>query len=398
MSSELVKSAAIDLALLPKLDRPHHPDSPSGLGLKEACPCFENKQSEILHERTVAGTRGHAVAETGEDDNELSDEDAAAAVDCIQFVAQRRVLMERSGPVTELKEQYLAIDDEDTTAGYFDHALLNHNITYAEIIDFKFGRWHVTDAADNAQAISYTLGLFRAYPTLQQIRFFFKMPILEHVSEALFDRSQIPALYLRICTIVARAKSARTAGDFAAAAPHVGVCNFCKHLGQCPKVADFALKVGAKYYPLQIPSSVEPYAITTARDISLGLRLAQVLAGWCAAVKQTITHRILSQEADIPEGYVLQSKTEREVVDVEKYKQVALRRITQEQYNASCNPVFGRIEKHIKDAQPRGEKTAAIDAFNAELAAEGAVKEGAPFTFLKAVSIKDAAEGTTNKH
>lgn len=389
MSGELVKTVPIDLATLPKLDRPHHLDSPSGLGMKEACPCFENMQSAVLHERTVAGTRGHAVAETGEDDNELSDDDAAAAVECIQFIAQRRALMERSGPVTELKEQYLSIDDEDTTAGYFDHALLNHDITYAEIVDFKFGRWHVVDAASNPQAISYTLGLFRAYPTLQQIRFFFKMPILEHVSEALFSRSQIPELYLRICTIVARAKAARATGDFAAAKPHVGICTFCRHLGRCPKVAELALKVGAKFHPLQIPDSVLPSAIHGTRDTTLAMRLSQVLGVWAGAVRQTITNRVVCREADVPEGFVIAQKSEREVVNPEKYKEIALKHVTPEQYQNSCNVVFGRIEKCIKDAHPRGQKTAAIASFNSELESAGAIKSGDSFTFLKAVSSKD---------
>lgn len=378
------------------VERPHHRYSPSKLQSLEACPCYESKESKVVHERTTAGTKAHGVAESGVDDNSLSDDDAANAAECIDFIEGHRRTMELAGPVLEIKEAYLPVDDvvlpdgtEHTTAGYCDHALVSHCRTHAIMADWKYGRWIVTAAPENTQGIAYCLGLFRMFPTLQRIRFFFKQPLLEHVSEATFTREQIPALYLRIQTIVARAVTARQAGDFKTAAPTVPVCNFCSHLGKCPAVAAIAIRVAKKFYPLGVPDSITPTELHSTRSTVAGLALASVVACWAKAYRTQVTDRIIRGEADIPPGHKIQIKSDRDVSDPEKYKTVALRRLTPEQYEKSCTVVFGKVEACIKDAAPRGSKKAAIDSFNAELVSEGAVVHGQPYSFLRAISTKD---------
>jgi len=388
--------------------RVHHPYSPSTLQSLEACPCYIGKQSAVEHERTTAGTRAHGVAESGEDDNRLSDEDAAAVAECLDFVEGHRVELEarriRDASLTgreqpellEIKEAYLPIDDVilpdgtlHTTAGYCDHALIAHCRTYAIMADWKYGRWFVTAAPENTQGIAYALGLFKKFPTLQRIQFFFKQPLLEHVSEAVFTREQIPALYLRIQTIVARAVAARQSGDFSSATPTVPVCNFCANLGKCPAVAAMIIRVSKKFHPLGVPDDVTPSALHSSRDTVQGLELAAVAACWAKAYKTQVTDRILRGEADIPPGHKIQTKADREIADAEKYKSIALRRLTPGQYEQSCTVVFGKVEGFIKDAAPRGSKKAAIETFNAELEAEGALVKGQPYSFLKAVSTKE---------
>src|SRR6267142_3971383 len=237
--------------------RTHHPYSPSKLQYLEACPCYENRESN--HERTLAGTIAHGVAESGKDDNRLGDDDAAAAAECLDFVEQRRRLMQEDAlavPIIELKETYLPIDDlqfadaQSTTAGYIDHGFISHDGTYAEIFDWKFGFWPVEQADNNLQGLAYCLGTFHRFPKLEKVRFFFKQPHLQTISDVLVSRADVPALYLRIQVVVARARAARTAGNFDTARPMVPVCNFCAHIAKCPKVTEFACRVGAKFHPL----------------------------------------------------------------------------------------------------------------------------------------------------
>src|SRR6266850_879366 len=129
--------------------RLHHPRSPSTLQSREACPCYESR-NDVVHERAIAGTMAHNVVETGSDDERLSDDDAAAAAECLDFYSRRLQLMseararavdekwhstldmrpeqaERSiDQLIELKETYLPVDDckyadaDSTTAGYID--------------------------------------------------------------------------------------------------------------------------------------------------------------------------------------------------------------------------------------------------------------------------------------
>jgi hypothetical protein len=411
--------------------REHHPYSPSTLQNLEACACYESKQSETPHERTTAGTRAHGVAETGVDDNRLDDDDAAAAAECLDFVDQRRQLLEEARTrsmqdlteverihvlaVKELKETYLPIDDvefkesrivkktlEDgtevlvfeeriikgSTAGYVDHGFLSHDRKYAELFDWKFGFWPVEQADNNLQGLAYCLGILHKYPTLDQVQFFFKQPHLQTLSHVFVTREQIPALYLRIQVVVAKARTARREKNFATANPMVPVCNFCANIATCPAVTAFACRVGNKFHPLGIPENITPSMLHNTRDTTLGLALAQVLSVWAKSFKTQITDRILRGEADIPPGQTLQQRADREIVDRDKYKSIALKHITEKQYQDACTVTFGKVEEIIKDKAPRGLKTATLEVFNKELTDSGAVIRGQPYTFLRAIPEK----------
>lgn len=378
----------------PAAERPHHAYSPSSLQSIEACPAYKNRQADTPHERTVAGTRAHASVDSEQDDQRLADKDAVAVAECLDFVNQRREIMEQSGPVTEIKEAYLPIDDlifsdaKSTTAGYIDHGLINHDKTYAELLDWKFGFWPVEEAMNNLQGIAYCLGMFHAYPTLQKVKFFFKQPHLKVITQAEITRSDVPAHYLRIQTVVARARMARQAGDFATATPHVPVCNFCGNIATCPKVAAMVLKVGKKFHPAGVPDDITPSAMhDPARSVDL-LELCQIVSVWAGAFKRAVHDRILRGDAPMLPGYKVQEMSRRTVADMEKLKTVALRHMTKDKFDATLTTTFGALEDIIKDMAPRGSKTEAVESFQKELEETQAVVRGAPYSFLRPVANK----------
>lgn len=411
-------------------ERVHHPYSPSTLGYLEACPAYQGQQSATPHERTTAGTRAHDVVESGIDDARLSDEDALAAAECLDLIHRRRQLMEEARArevvkktaelwgkpvpegkpadaaqwaeqevpaIMEMKEVYLLVDDKQfddgvlaTTAGYVDRVLIDHTRTCAELLDWKFGKWAVEKAEDNPQGIAYTLGLFHTYPDLQKVRVFFKQPHLDMITEAVFTRAQVPALYLRIQTIVARAREARRLGDFSTANPMAPACNFCSQLGKCPKVAAFACKVGSKFHPLEIPSDITPTMVLSGPDTTLAMRLSQVMAVWAKSFRAQVTDRVLRGDAPCPSGFaVAQSSSGREVINADEFRRVALTVLTEKEYSSIAPvPGFGAIEDLVKEKAPRGSKKAAIEDFQKHLLDTGAVKPGESYTFLRAVSEK----------
>lgn len=393
-------------------DKVHHPYSPSTLQSLEACPCYRNHET-TTNERAIAGTLAHAVIENRQDDARLSDEDSEAAAECLDFydgrvrifqeerrLASERIPAEAVEDIIELRETYLPIDEckfddaQSTTAGYVDRAVISHDRRYAELYDWKLGYWPVETADRNLQGIAYTLGLFKMYPTLERVRFFFKLPHQDSVTDAVFTRAHIPDLYLRVQTVVARARDARKADDFATARPAVPVCNFCANIGRCPKVAEFSCKVGSKFYPLEIPSDITPTAIHTNRDTSLGLRLASVLAIWSEAFRRQTTDRVLRGDADMPAGHKLESRSNRTIADNAKFKEVSLKFVSSEDYDSLLDPPgFGKIEEMITERSPRGQKKAALESFKTTLEESGAVVKGRPYCFLKSV----AETNTTNK-
>lgn len=407
--------------------RVHHPFSPSTLQNLEQCPCYIGKDSQ--HVRAIAGTLAHKVMETGEDDQKLDDNDSLNAAECMDFCESRKVLFDNARvqeidwvaehfddhpdavaanvpEVIELKETYLPIDDllfDDpvphpsgdkwkdgarrvvaTTAGYIDRALISHDGTYAELLDWKFGIWPVEKAENNLQGIAYCLGLFKAYPKLKIVRFFFKQPAIGLLTSAAFTREQIPALYLRVQVVVAKARDARAKNDFSAARPAVPVCNFCALIGCCPKVAEFACRVGSKFYPLEIPAEITPTMVQGPHQTSLGMRLAAVMLVWAAAFKTQTTDRVLRGAADLPDGYEIQSKTSpREIIDMKKYREIAAKFLTDEEIAPALRIALGDVEDAIQLKAPRGQKKAQTELFKQELEESGATKKGEPYSFLR---------------
>ncbi len=412
--------------------RTHHPYSPSTLQPTEACPCYQGRESH--HVRTIVGTISHKVTETREDDNRLDDEDAANAAACLDFYDARRVAaiqfrraaVEKLGleawgkpvkegepaeimeygekhtpQIIEHTEVYLPVDDlvfpdgvKHTTAGFVDRALIAHNREYAELFDWKFGVWPVEQAENNLQGIAYSLGLFKKYPTLKKICFFFKQPLADSISHAVFTREKIGELYLRIQIVVARAREARAKiknDDWSMARPYVPVCNFCDNIGRCHKVLAMACNVAHKYYPLEIPADVDPMVLKDRRNTNLAMRLAAVMAIWAKHYRTAVSDRVIRRDMDVPDGFIITSRSERKIVDPAKVREIALKYMTPEEYEAllSKEPPFGELEEQVKAHAPRGQKTDTLKQFQKELIDAEAVKREDPYTFLKAVADKD---------
>src|ERR1043166_7522375 len=116
-SSEANKAATAQLTMggpvggqqILDVDRPHHPYSPSWLQSGEACPCYRSRDSK--HERTIAGTIAHKASEKQEDDNRLSDDDALAVAECLDFYDSRLNELQGQSKVIAGSESYLPIDD-----------------------------------------------------------------------------------------------------------------------------------------------------------------------------------------------------------------------------------------------------------------------------------------------
>lgn len=404
-------------------ERVHHPFSPSGLQNYEACPAYLSRQDGPVHERTTAGTKSHGVTETREDDNELSDEDAVAAAECLDFYDRRKMMMQskhddlvaanpldlnlRLQYIVDLVEAYLPIDDlvfpdgvVATTAGYVDRAIIAPCQTYAELMDWKFGLWPVEKADNNLQGIAYTLGLFRAYPRLQLIRFFFKQPHLEYVTSALFTRDQIPELYLRVQIVVARARKARdlaAKGDWSMARPFVPVCLFCTHLADCDKVAEVMLRIAKKFSPLEIPDNITPSLLRDPQESKMVKLAAGLAAAWGKAINSQLADQVLRGAVPAPEGFMVQSRANREIVDEKKFKEVTLGFLTKEEYESTLSPSITSAEKIISTNAPRLTKTAKVKEYKEALETAKAVAKGDSYSFLKAIASKEKTEQTDNE-
>lgn len=419
-----------------KIERPHHPFGPSKLQNIEACPCYESRSGGSL--AATLGTKQHNVAETGDDDHTLTDDHAAAVAECMDFFARQKQLMIEArdrdvfesvntahaidshtsverlreiaesevDPVQEFNEIYLSIDSrihsvpawsekeckfveqrlETTTGGYIDKAIISHDGFYAEVFDWKFGKWPVEDAANNVQGIAYVLGFFKMFPLVERVKMWFKQPHINVITSQVFVRLDVPALSLRIKTIVGRKVEANRKGDFSMANPMVPVCNFCAQIGRCPKVAAFACNVAHKFHPMAVPADITPSALHDAKDAGIGMRLAGVLTVWCDAYKKQASDQVMRGAAPIPEGYALATRSDRGIADKAKFIAVSRRYVTEAELAEAADYTFGKLEETISDKAPRGQKKATLDEYKKALEDGGAVVKGPEYSFLRAAA------------
>jgi hypothetical protein len=302
--------------------------------------------------------------------------------------------------VLQLDESYLAVDDEETTAGYIDRAYISPDRTEADLLDCKFGRWPVEPAETNLQGICYALGLRQKYPNLRRVGVHFMMPYLNYVDSFDFTLDKFPELLLRVRVAVARAKQWHA--DFKAGKPvkwypTTGSCLFCARQGVCEALHAVALKISDKYSPLEIPANFTPsLGGDSAAQGRLRMQLAELMKTWGEATRRQITMRVIDGDAEIPEGYQLIESQKRDEKDTARIREIAKDEfgLSQEQISAASTIALTKLEDAISDSAPRGTKGDAIEAFRNRLKAAGAVKEGKPFAYLK--MIKPDEDGTAN--
>jgi len=384
-------------------ERVHHPFSPSSLQMREACPKFQQREGDV-HEAAAIGTQQHyAVENPAFDDPKLEDYRMAAVQECIRFAEERA----RHFPnCTIIREAYLPVDDvvivadgkrfEGTTAGYLDFGIVSEDELEAEVLDWKFGQNVVEAAKNNVQGISYALGLLKRYPKLQRITVRFIQPHIDYTSEHTFERAEFSGLLLRIRTIVNRAVAAANAeDDYSTARPNISSCLFCGLIGKCPKVAEFALNVGKKYRPLDIPAQLTPSLVKDPKDVNIGLRLAAVLAVWCEAFRRQATARTLDNPDFIPDGYTIVSTRRRSVKRAKHLGEVAKQFLPAEQHHLVedlYDIALGKVEELIRTFSQRGQKDKTVELFGEKAIEAGAVELGQRFSYLKQDKEADKTE------
>lgn len=400
--------------------RVHHPFGGSKLQYLQASPLFEGQNSDT--DASQAGTRQHNVLEDdciNLDDPTLMDNEAEAVMRCKNYrdglvhkyysgeisllpclgdLSNSEFYIVGAPGVHVLKEAYLPIDDEQitvgegdkttiwvgTSAGYLDFAVLSSDQTEADLCDWKFGLWSVEPAETNLQGISYALGLFHRYPTLKKVIVHFVMPHREEIDVATFTREQVDTLYLRVKTVVARAIEARKAKDWGKCAVRVNPCIWCANLGKCELAARFALQIGHKYAPVEVPVNVIPSLINDPASSTQVMGIAQLMEAWAKAIRKQITEYSLDNKDWLPEGYVMRARQNNVIKDWKKLQTEALAvGLTQEQIDEALTIRLTPLEKYIMANSPRGEKKSELKAFMDRMISLGILEKDNPSYFLE---------------
>ena len=388
MSSETkTKSQPLPAEETLQEERGHHPDSGSGLQIKEWCERFVNKNEDS--EASLAGTACHTACETGNLEG-LSEQQMWGVELCLnEVIALRETLVEEYGSddVIELQEIYGTIDDEThpsgahgTSGGYLDKAFIFNNETEGELIDYKFVQWAVEPAENNLQVYDYILVLRKLYPRLEKIRARLFMPYLGQIEEHTFTSEDFPRMYARIKALVARRN-----GPNPREVPSWATCSWCGRIGECESIRNVLAKPAAKFAKLEIPEGWDPMKVTTQAEAALAIRIADVAKLWGQGIRSMITDKATTDPDFTPEGYKLLKATKRKVVSVAKLCRVLLRfGVPEKDIDEAKTLTMGASEKLVKAVSERGQKEKNAEAAMAAAMQEGALEEEGTIISLRA--------------
>lgn len=374
-------------------DRKHHPYSPSKLQFLEACPGFSGIEG-AKNEASILGTKIHDAIESGVTEGlGFTDDQLDKIAACREYYLAK--LAQWPG-ATLYVEVYAPIDAEETTAGYFDVAIVNAERTKAVIIDWKTGQNAVEPVENNLQGMAYLLGLLFEVPTLEEVTVEFVMPFQGNggiVDSHTFYRAEFEAMYLRIKVVVARAKAARAAREagetYPGLNPNTSTCLFCANIAGCTAVHKFALATGKKYNPLIVPDVINPSLIKNPVDAGRALEFFAVMTALAAGYRAAATEKALTEEGFMPAGYMLVTQSKRKIESQQRFYET-LKGLgwTEAEIFSVAEFTLGPAEKIVSNKAERGKKKAAVEELGALLSANGATVEGAPVTMLRKKSVE----------
>lgn len=371
------KKVAVKPEAIAPEERGHHARSPSSLQYREACPAFENNESSNT-EASEAGTRQHRSFEKRDlsiCENEIEE---WAVQRCLDYTDGVKAEKYPDGCAT-IQEEYLTVDEQETTAGYPDLVYISKDGEHADVIDLKFGQWAVEPAENNLQGIAYGLGVRYRHLGLKSFTVHFIMPYLDYVDVHKFEQNTFQHNYARIKTVVARSYEKDPEEN-----PNFGTCLFCAKLGSCKSAAAFFTKVGHKFAPLEIPESVDTTRLMDdPAQAGLAMKIASLASAWSSAFKSRMAIRALEDETFMPDDYNLISYPERDLKDEELMVKLARNMgVTKKDIDAVRKLNLGDVEKLVSACFPKGHKKENLELFKKALLDSGAVELGRQVTYL----------------
>lgn len=346
----------------------HAKHSPSSLGYKEACPSFRsNPGSNPVAEE---GTMLHEALEK-DDFTALTDEQRVLCEMCRDF--RDGELAKMNDPVQH-RELGLSICN-GLTYGTADFVAVSGK--RGILMDWKFGRGSVEPAATNAQGAAYSLGVFERFPQLDTLELHFVQPRRSLISSHTYTRADMPALHLRISTIIKRAnahnKQSRPGHQ----------CEYCRRQATCAALCNIALPIAARYQGLIVPDELHPESITDPAIMARCLEAAKVLKGWCEAVTAAATDMAICG-AELPGFHLATRNGKRSIGDAVAAYGALKDKLSLEEFLSCCGSVgIEALSKKIAAHAPQKGKQAATDSLLALLTEEGIISQAPTSRYLR---------------
>ena len=205
----------------------HHEFAPSSLQRVHDCPgsyrlCKqvpplpkspESDEGTLLHERVVSG-----------DLSGLDSEQSSAVESCIQF--RESIVTENALTKSEKNLEIKGGSGNVITSGTIDFLSIDNALDHAHIIDWKFGRNMVIEAAGNYQLAAYALGVFQRYNVESVTAHIYQPRIYSHTQYTFTNPANIQRNIERIIARATAPELVLKAGE--------SQCRYCAAKSICP--------------------------------------------------------------------------------------------------------------------------------------------------------------------
>lgn len=368
------------------LERPHAEFGPSGLKPLAICAGFENRE----------GT--NAFAEMGNRiHNAVENEDTINLEDDKEIDIYNQCILDRDQAIAELEaragmkavvytEQRLHMDLGATeTFGTGDLTAIAGK--YGLGLDYKTGLGEIDAPIENLQSTAYAIGIFQAFPDLEELHFVFSIPQRAEYLEGTYYRKDLKQYIGRIARIILNAERVRAKWALPGGPPLHDLepnnnCTYCKHQedGTCPALGFIAMDLVNRFEPGILPHDRAEMNYEDIDDLTLTgkmLTVAHLMKKWSGNFIKEATAAALTSEV-VPGGWRLKSSgSPRKVSDVDALIEAAVQAgLTKEEVYKAATISLTPLREAVRAKAPKRQKTVKEDEFLEYAEGIGAIVKG----------------------
>jgi hypothetical protein len=299
MSELKTLNTAVDVTKPAKL---HHKFGPSRLNYLDECAAFTSKPGTT--EAAEEGTFMHDLMEKfvklvvakkykttleqvalAAKEHELDD----LQVSLLRFACKRVDVYLAKNPESIYVELNVRVRNYDGSE--FNHGTLDLLLIFkggiGVLIDYKFGGQPVRFAVDNLQGFNYVVGAFQNIEKLTKICCEFIQPKLNVITNFIFTRDKVTALFDRIAAVVQQSIFVQSHQEEAQKFTKVGTyCKYCELAGECSALNNSRALAVSKHEGLPLPKHFSGLKLKSPEDFALARYYVDIIEQGFESLKQ----------------------------------------------------------------------------------------------------------------
>lgn len=405
MSELKTLNTVVDAKPAPKL---HHAHGPSKLNYLDECPGFTSKpgtteaaeEGTALHEfmekfvKAVVAKKFKTTLEQvalAAKEHELDD----LQVSLLRFACKRVDVYLSKNPESIYVEMQIRVRNYDGSE--FNHGTLDLLLIFkggiGVLVDYKFGGEPVRAAAFNLQGFNYTIGAFQNIEKLTKICCEFIQPKLNVITNFIFTRDKVTALFDRISSVVQQSiyvQSHQEEKDVSKFLKAGDYCKYCELAGECSVLNSYRAVAVSKHEGLPVPPHFSGLKLKSPEDFALARYYVDIIEQGFDKLKSR-AFEVASENGGelrctLPNGKeivyeVAERSSDRVLGDASEIAEALKEQLTEAEVLGAAKLNIGALEAvaknaMVENAKARGEKLtkkAAWSAIESILEANGLI-------------------------